>query len=105
MTALIRASCKINGELSKTRPAWKELEYAARTKAQSASMRHPCRRQAGCAAWTEGSSRATGCEDRRNRRGLRVSLTFSRSEARMGESLNRYRSYRFAVPRSQIAVS
>ena len=50
VTSRIRASCEITTELSNTKPAWKELEYAARTRAQSASIRHACRRQAGCDA-------------------------------------------------------
>ena len=56
VTAWMRASCEIALELSNTRPAWKELEYATTTRAQSASKRHACRRHAGCAAPTEGPS-------------------------------------------------
>src|SRR5580700_6910023 len=73
VTAWMRASSEITAALSKMRPDWKELEYAARTRAQSANMRHACRRHAGCAAWIEGASRATGGATLRIRRGLRVS--------------------------------
>src|SRR5580704_356152 len=74
VTAWTRASSEITAALSNTRPAWKELEYAARTRTQSANMRHACRRQAGCVAWIEVASCATGSAALRDRRGLRVSF-------------------------------
>ena len=74
VTAWTRASSEITAALSNTMPAWKELEYAVKTRAQSANMRHACRRQAGCAAGIEEASRATGSAALRDRRGLRVSF-------------------------------
>src|SRR5580658_7636175 len=73
VTAWTRASSEITAALSNTMPAWKELEYAARTRAQSANMGHACR-QAGCAAWIGEASGATGGAALRDCRGLRVSF-------------------------------
>src|SRR5580692_13186697 len=83
VTAWTRASSEITAPLSNTRPAWKELEYAARTSAQSANMRHACR-QAGCAAWIEEASRAAGAAALRIRRGLRVSFIRSAQRRDLG---------------------
>src|SRR5580698_10114740 len=74
VTAWTRASSEMTAPLSNTRPARKELEYAAATRTQSANMRHACRRQAGCAAWIEEASGATGGAALPDRRGLRVSF-------------------------------